>query len=147
MKVDANARRAIYEYMHNEPEPTTRGIVEILKAMADKPDPNELLEHEYANTARRYFTKIRDENGVREIYSTGDRHEADGTAKNPIYVDARVCDDLELIDSVLKQLKVKYEGIGAAIRKIEKRRAKIVAGQISLADIAPETMARAECEG
>lgn len=132
MKVDANTRRAIYEYMHNELEPTTRGIVEILKAMAEKPDPNELLEHEYADTARRYYMKIKDENGVREIYSSGTRHEDADLAKVPVYVNIKACEDLELIDSVLRQLRIKYEGIGAAIHKVEKKRAKIIMGQISI---------------
>ena len=90
-------------------------------------NPAVAKEKELGELASRIIASVKDEQGVRDIYSLGDKN------RPGVFVNVVVTDDIEALDQANNQIAVKYEGLNRSRKKIAAERQRLL-GQISFTD-------------
>ena len=126
MRIDKIVREMIREKIMDQPSIQVEDVMELIRVFAGKPDVDKLREQEFRRTAHRLLSSFRDASGAREVVAANDK---DGT-----FVVIECCEDVKLINAVLKQLYTKMSGIEKTHKKAERRRT-VLQGQIHMDDI------------
>ena len=117
------AREVIKEKLKNNPKMSTEELIEEIRPhyMVDVP---RLVDKDLRKQANGIIARMRDENGVRDVFAVKDHG-----ASCYVAVDQSVSEsDLRLIHESLTKTRI---GIDASIKKVSRRR-QVVAGQLEL---------------